>query len=167
MQLSPSIFKAYDIRGIVPSTVHADMARALGVTRATIGHAVGELTAAGLVLETPTPTPDRIGRPGVALHLNPQGALFIGVEIDTRAISGVLLDLNMQVVARHASPTGEAFHDPQALQAASVRLGQILAEPGHRQRIRGIGLRERSAFELNEVYRSLFDKIKKSKVCQF
>lgn len=30
MQLTASIFKAYDIRGIVPSTVHEDMAQALG-----------------------------------------------------------------------------------------------------------------------------------------
>ncbi len=30
MQLSPSIFKAYDIRGIVPSTLHEEVAQALG-----------------------------------------------------------------------------------------------------------------------------------------
>ncbi len=30
MQVSPSIFKAYDIRGIVPATITPDVARALG-----------------------------------------------------------------------------------------------------------------------------------------
>ena len=30
MHISPSIFKAYDVRGIVPSTLNADVARALG-----------------------------------------------------------------------------------------------------------------------------------------
>ena len=118
----------------------ADMARALGVTRATIGHAVAELAAAGLVLETPTPTPERIGRPGVALHLNPHGALFIGVEIDTRAISGVLLDLNMQVVARHASPTGEAFHDPQAMVPRILAVAQTLAAQADPARLTGLGV---------------------------
>ena len=30
MQINPSIFKAYDIRGVVPSTIHEEMAEALG-----------------------------------------------------------------------------------------------------------------------------------------
>ena len=46
MQLSPSIFKAYDIRGIVPSTVHAEMARALGRAFGTLAMRQGERTVA-------------------------------------------------------------------------------------------------------------------------
>ena len=46
MQLTPSIFKAYDIRGIVPSTVHADMARALGRAFGTLAMRQGERTVA-------------------------------------------------------------------------------------------------------------------------
>ena len=30
MQVLPSIFKAYDIRGVVPTTLNADVARAVG-----------------------------------------------------------------------------------------------------------------------------------------
>jgi len=51
------------------------------------------------------------------------------------------------------------FHNPQAMQAAALRLGQILAEPGHRQRIRAIGLSERSAASLAATYRWLVDKV--------
>jgi phosphomannomutase len=46
MQLSPSIFKAYDIRGIVPSTLTEEIAQALGHAFGTIAQAEGEKTVA-------------------------------------------------------------------------------------------------------------------------
>jgi phosphomannomutase len=46
MQLSPSIFKAYDIRGIVPSTLTEEIAQALGYAFGTIAQAEGEKTVA-------------------------------------------------------------------------------------------------------------------------
>ena len=46
MQVSASIFKAYDIRGIVPSTVTPDVARALGRAFGTVAFAQGEKTVA-------------------------------------------------------------------------------------------------------------------------
>lgn len=113
----------------------ADMARALGQTRATVGHAVAELAEAGLILETET-TPVGIGRPGVALTLNPDGAQFIGIEIDTRAITGLVLNLNMQVTARATLPAGPGFHDPQAMTARIVILARSLAAGP----IHGLGL---------------------------
>jgi len=46
MQLSPSIFKAYDIRGIVPSTLTEEVAQALGHAFGTIAQAEGEKVVA-------------------------------------------------------------------------------------------------------------------------
>jgi phosphomannomutase len=46
MQLSTSIFKAYDIRGIVPSTINEDVARGLGRAFGTVAMAEGETTVA-------------------------------------------------------------------------------------------------------------------------
>jgi phosphomannomutase len=46
MQLSPSIFKAYDIRGIVPSTLDEEVARALGLAFGAIALSQGEKTVA-------------------------------------------------------------------------------------------------------------------------
>lgn len=46
MQVTPSIFKAYDIRGVVPSTIHEDMAEALGQAFGTVALAQGERTVA-------------------------------------------------------------------------------------------------------------------------
>ena len=46
MQLSPSIFKAYDIRGIVPSTLTEEVALGLGRAFGTVACAQGETTVA-------------------------------------------------------------------------------------------------------------------------
>ena len=46
MQVSPSIFKAYDIRGIVPATLTPELARALGRAFGTVAMAQGEKTVA-------------------------------------------------------------------------------------------------------------------------
>jgi phosphomannomutase len=46
MQLSPSIFKAYDIRGIVPSTLDEEVAHALGMAFGAAAQAEGEKVVA-------------------------------------------------------------------------------------------------------------------------
>ncbi|HCX81964.1 MAG TPA: phosphomannomutase/phosphoglucomutase [Rhodoferax sp.] len=46
MQLAPSIFKAYDIRGVVPSTLTEDIALGLGRAFGTVAMAQGETTVA-------------------------------------------------------------------------------------------------------------------------
>ncbi len=46
MKLSPSIFKAYDIRGIVPSTLDEDVAQALGLAFGAAALRAGERTVA-------------------------------------------------------------------------------------------------------------------------
>jgi phosphomannomutase len=46
MQLSPSIFKAYDIRGIVPSTLDEEVAQALGQAFGTVAQQQGEKVVA-------------------------------------------------------------------------------------------------------------------------
>ncbi|MGH8035270.1 MAG: phosphomannomutase/phosphoglucomutase, partial [Lysobacterales bacterium] len=46
MQVSASIFKAYDIRGVVPSTINEKVAEALGKAFGTIALVEGEKTVA-------------------------------------------------------------------------------------------------------------------------
>ncbi|MCF8208723.1 MAG: phosphomannomutase/phosphoglucomutase [Rhodoferax sp.] len=46
MQVNPSIYKAYDIRGIVPSTVTDDIAEGIGKAFGTVARAQGETTVA-------------------------------------------------------------------------------------------------------------------------
>ena len=46
MQLNASIFKAYDIRGVVPSTINEEVAEALGKAFGATALAQGEKTVA-------------------------------------------------------------------------------------------------------------------------
>jgi len=46
MQVNASIFKAYDIRGVVPSTIHEELAEALGKAFGTVALAEGETRVA-------------------------------------------------------------------------------------------------------------------------
>ena len=46
MQVTPSIFKAYDIRGVVPSALNEEVAEALGRAFGTAALAAGETTVA-------------------------------------------------------------------------------------------------------------------------
>lgn len=46
MQVTPSIFKAYDIRGVVPATIHEELAEALGKAFGTAALQEGEKTVA-------------------------------------------------------------------------------------------------------------------------
>ena len=46
MHVTPSIFKAYDIRGVVPSSIQEELAQALGQAFGTVARAQGEHTVA-------------------------------------------------------------------------------------------------------------------------
>ena len=46
MQLAASIFKAYDIRGVVPATIDEEVAQALGRAFGTAARAAGEAAVA-------------------------------------------------------------------------------------------------------------------------
>ena len=78
------------------------------------------------MLETPSPTPKRPAHPGVAVQLNQKTARFIGITMDTPATSGVLLDLNMKVLARRVHAKGGAFSDPQAMLPLPLTFGMRL-----------------------------------------
>jgi len=73
MHLSPSIFKAYDIRGVVPSTLTADVARGLGRAFGTIALRQGEHTVA-------VGRDGRLSGPEMALALM-QGLQEAGVQV--------------------------------------------------------------------------------------
>ncbi|RYX95161.1 MAG: phosphomannomutase/phosphoglucomutase [Comamonadaceae bacterium] len=73
MQLTASIFKAYDIRGIVPSTINEDVAEALGKAFGTTALAQGEKTVA-------VGRDGRLSGPGLAAALV-RGLAASGVDV--------------------------------------------------------------------------------------
>lgn len=101
-------------RGQVMS--RAEIARELGLTRPTIGYAIAALAEDGLVVESAEATADgRKGRPGIGVQLNPAGAYFVGIDIGTKVVTTVLVDLAMTVVSRKVEPTGPNFRDLEPL----------------------------------------------------
>jgi predicted NBD/HSP70 family sugar kinase len=77
----------------------SDLALATELTPATMTNLVGELTALGLVHETPAET-RQIGRRPSLLTFNHAAGAVIGIEISRRAVRGVLSDLAGNVLLR-------------------------------------------------------------------
>jgi phosphomannomutase len=73
MQLSPTIFKAYDIRGIVPSTLNEQVAEALGRAFGTVARRAGEATVA-------VGRDGRLSGPGMSAALV-RGLVAAGVDV--------------------------------------------------------------------------------------
>ena len=73
MQVTPSIFKAYDIRGVVPNTVTEEVADALGRAFGTAALAEGERTVA-------VGRDGRLSGPGLAAALM-RGLRAVGVDV--------------------------------------------------------------------------------------
>ncbi len=73
MQLSPSIFKAYDVRGIVPATLNEEVAQALGHAFGTIAMAQGETVVA-------VGRDGRLSGPALSAALM-QGLMAAGVDV--------------------------------------------------------------------------------------
>ena len=73
MILNPTIFKAYDIRGIVPSTLNEDVARGLGLAFGAAALAKGEKTVA-------VGRDGRLSGPSLSAALM-QGLVAAGVDV--------------------------------------------------------------------------------------
>ncbi|MFI0723371.1 ROK family protein [Streptomyces sp. NPDC021224] len=75
------------------SASRATVAARVGLTKATVSSLVEELRLAGLVVEHVPENQGRVGRPGGALALNPQGAAGVGVEVNVDYIAVCVADL--------------------------------------------------------------------------
>lgn len=76
----------------------AEVAATTGLTRAAVSSLVDELTAAGLVSECGPAVPSgKVGRPGTALALDPQGPAGLGGEIGVEHLAACVVDLRGEV----------------------------------------------------------------------
>jgi glucokinase-like ROK family protein len=80
----------------------ADLANLTKLNRSTISNIVNELIDDGLVLELNT-MESKIGRPGIALSLRPEGGAVIGVEIGVGFISVILTDFVANILWRECN----------------------------------------------------------------
>jgi predicted NBD/HSP70 family sugar kinase len=119
----------------------AELARELGLTRATIGHAIRELMDGGLVIEAvERPEGGKLGRPGSGVRLNPEGAYSIGIDISSISLTAVLVDLGMRVVHRIHIPVGPDLLDAsQAVEQIARFPARLLAASGVRsEQVHGV-----------------------------
>jgi predicted NBD/HSP70 family sugar kinase len=106
----------------------ANIASALGLTRATVSNIVAALIEPGLVLETEF-TVGGAGRPGLLLKLNPQAGCMVAVEIDLDRISLVLANMGRETLWRVDVPVNMAA-EPQVVMAQAAELVEQALQRG-------------------------------------
>lgn len=78
------------------SMSRAELARTLGLTRSTTGNLVQSLIGSGLVRERPDDDPEteaKVGRPGIIVEIEGDGAFFVGADIGVDRVAAVAIDL--------------------------------------------------------------------------
>jgi glucokinase-like ROK family protein len=118
----------------------AELANITKLNRSTISNIVNVLIEDGLVLEMDT-MESKIGRPGIALALRPEGGAVIGVEIGVGFISAILTDFVANILWREwteclpTKPQIEIIAEAEGLIDRAISF----AEEKH-LRVLGIGL---------------------------
>lgn len=118
----------------------SDIARITGLSAQTVSVIMRALEQDGLLLRG-EPVRGRIGQPSVPMHLNPEGALFLGLKIGRRSTDLVLVDFLGQVrdtrrrTYRYPTPAGIVAFVADALPDLMASLG-----PALRARVSGMGV---------------------------
>ena len=103
----------------------ADLARTLGLNRSTTGSIISSLLAESLVVERrrakSVEPRAQTGRPGIDVELNPEGALFIGAEIEVDELTAVVIDLTGRLIRRVAVVFPAGRLPPSAVRRNSPR----------------------------------------------
>jgi predicted NBD/HSP70 family sugar kinase len=94
------------LRRLGPST-RAELAKATGLAKATVGVIVADLEAAGAVVEEGS-RPGVRGRPGRPVALRGERFVALGLELNVDYVSAVVLDLAGQVRFSDSRPGGDA-----------------------------------------------------------
>ncbi|MBJ7331572.1 MAG: ROK family transcriptional regulator [Solirubrobacteraceae bacterium] len=111
----------------------AELARATGLSRATISTLAGELMKDGLVVERevePDPDGTRAGRPPVLLALDPRAGTVLGIDFGHRHIRVAVADLSSRVLAEHHEEFDVDGSAGKALDRAAQMAGEVLGEAG-------------------------------------
>jgi predicted NBD/HSP70 family sugar kinase len=112
------------------SASRVDLVRATGLSRTTVSKLVGELQAEGLVVEgqaAPPTTGNAIGRPPVALTLNPAAGAAVGIDFGHDLVRVAVADLSGKVVAEDRRDIDVDHFGAEAIDHAATMVDQLLA----------------------------------------
>jgi predicted NBD/HSP70 family sugar kinase len=121
----------------------AEIARELGTTRATAGNAIRELIDGGLVSATDEVNDvSQVGRPGANLCLEPNGAFFVGVEVQKKVLTVQLFDFALEVRATRQTALNLDVNPPDkiASKIADTSLALIGEQDVRLERIYGMAV---------------------------
>ena len=116
----------------------ADLARAVGLTKATVSSLIAEMIREGLVVETRQRAVDGPGRPAVDLNIDRLNWLVAAVDLSPdRELRGALIDLAGNVHVRESIATEGALGDA-ALQKTIELIDRLILRAD--RRILGVGV---------------------------
>lgn len=118
----------------------SDIARITGLSAQTVSVIMRALEQDGLLLRG-EPVRGRIGQPSIPMHLNPEGAFFLGLKIGRRSAELTLVDFQGQV--RGTQRMVYKYPTPGAMVAFVARAWPELVATlpaGARDRISGMGV---------------------------
>jgi len=91
-----------------------DIAKVLGLSKASLTGITAELIQEGLILEK-QPGAYQVGRRPMLLALNPDGAFAVGVSLRTDQIQAVIINFQAEIKAAYALPLKKNFYSPEEL----------------------------------------------------
>ena len=110
-------------------TSRAELARKLGVTKATASSLVADLLERGLVRERDIAVQGRVGRPAVELEASGGSVGALGLQVEVDRVVALVVDLHGQVRAHHRIDGGNADARPSKVLTRLERAaGRVLAE---------------------------------------
>lgn len=122
----------------------AELARALGLTRSTTGNLVQSLADAGFVRENPDASDEsesRVGRPGILVEIDGDGAFFLGADIGVDRIEALAVDLAGTVRAQEGRAFDGRGSGPAAtIDALLALIDAVIARLPRRDRVRGLSV---------------------------
>jgi predicted NBD/HSP70 family sugar kinase len=123
-----------------PATTRLQLAKATGLSLATVTNVIGDLVSDGVIQESGT-VPSQGGRPTTTLSVRPDAAHFVGVDVGEHGVAAEVFDLSLTRIASSFRYTSARASDPAAI-AADIQhcVSEILAESGVRETVVGIGL---------------------------
>ena len=109
----------------------SELVTATGLTRSAIRGLVGELAGAGLASEAAAVRLGKPGRPSPHVHLNPDGAVVLALEIAVDSIAAAIVGLGGRVLgeARIERPRGHSGVDDVVTDLATLAAGLRLRRP--------------------------------------